>query len=64
MNASTPAQAGSPTDAAPPATTPWAQQSVEAESRATRRARRIVEGLPAWEPLPPGEITVNRPRQQ
>ncbi|WP_458246826.1 hypothetical protein [Streptomyces sp. MAI_2237] len=29
---------------------------------ARRRQRRLVSGLPAWEPLPPGEVMVVRPR--
>lgn len=31
------------------------------EERVTNRARRMVEGLPGWEPLPPGEILIRRP---
>ena len=60
-----PAQSSSSPEAAgPPAEpAPWAQQAVTAEERATRRERRMVEGLPDWEPLPPGEITVHRHRQ-
>jgi hypothetical protein len=27
----------------------------------TSRVRKVVEGLPDWEPLPPGEIVVRRP---
>ncbi|MFZ3493646.1 hypothetical protein ACODT5_10545 [Streptomyces sp. 5.8] len=38
----------------------WARQSTAAEEAATARLRRIVEGLPDWEPLPPGEIVVRR----
>ncbi|MGP3690419.1 hypothetical protein ACTVZO_37960 [Streptomyces sp. IBSNAI002] len=39
---------------------PWARQQTTAETAATGRLRRIVEGLPDWEPLPPGEILVRR----
>ncbi|MGW6690604.1 hypothetical protein [Streptomyces sp. NPDC054961] len=38
---------------------PWARQP-EATGPSTARLRRIVEGLPDWEPLPPGEILVRR----
>ena len=48
-------------DAVSGAPLPWARQSTAAEERATTRARRMVEGLPSWEPLPPGEILVRRP---
>jgi hypothetical protein len=40
---------------------PWAAAPEPAEERATGRLRRVVQGLPAWEPLPPGESTVRRP---
>jgi hypothetical protein len=42
------------------ANTPWASAEPAAANRATPRARRYVEGLPDWEPLPPGEILVQR----
>ncbi|WP_117212335.1 hypothetical protein [Allorhizocola rhizosphaerae] len=42
------------------ANTPWAMPAPAAADRATPRARRYVEGLPDWEPLPPGEILVQR----
>jgi hypothetical protein len=42
---------------------PWAQQAAKAQPRATSRARRTVRDLPAWDPLPPGEILVNRHRR-
>jgi hypothetical protein len=42
-------------------TLPWARQDSAAEQRVTSRARRMVEGLPSWEPLPPGEVVVRRP---
>ncbi|MGW9302282.1 hypothetical protein ACWHA3_15900 [Streptomyces cyaneofuscatus] len=46
----------------PPAA-PWASGAgAGAGSRpATERMRRIAQDLPAWEPLPPGEMTVRRP---
>lgn len=42
---------------------PWgsAGRGGASEERVTNRARRMVEGLPSWEPLPPGEILVRRP---
>ncbi len=43
-------------------TAPWARQEPSAADRATTRARRYVEDLPSWEPLPPGEINVRRRR--
>lgn len=42
------------------ATTPWARQAAPGTRRTTARARRLVEGLPDWEPLPPGEVLVRR----
>jgi hypothetical protein len=40
---------------------PWARQSIGTHREPlTDRARRMVHGLPSWEPLPPGEILVNR----
>jgi hypothetical protein len=39
---------------------PWAQQTVSVNERTTSRLRRLVHGLPDWEPMPPGEILVNR----
>ncbi|MEU2656008.1 hypothetical protein ABZ615_11850 [Streptomyces sp. NPDC007325] len=39
---------------------PWARQRPAAGERATARLRRVVQGLPDWEPLPPGEIVVRR----
>jgi hypothetical protein len=41
-------------------TVPWARQSTVARERATPRVRQMVEGLPPWEPLPPGEMLVRR----
>lgn len=41
---------------------PWARQNGGAsEDRVTSRVRRMAEGLPSWEPLPPGEILIRRP---
>jgi hypothetical protein len=40
----------------------WARQTPSAGERVTARARRLVEGLPDWDPLPPGESLVKRPR--
>jgi hypothetical protein len=55
--ATTPAagQAGDPS-------VPWARPPARPDRPVTTRTRRIVESLPAWEPLPPGEILVERPR--
>lgn len=40
----------------------WGRQSAGAsEERVTSRVRRMAEGLPDWEPLPPGEILIRRP---
>jgi hypothetical protein len=41
----------------------WARQEIEPQERVTRRLRQIAEGLPDWDPLPPGEIVVRRPRR-
>ena len=41
---------------------PWARQVSPAQSRSTNRSRRLVAGLPGWEPLPPGEMIVRRPK--
>jgi hypothetical protein len=40
--------------------TPWARAQSVPVDRATTRARRYAESLPEWEPLPPGEIVVQR----
>ncbi|MEI5103892.1 hypothetical protein RB200_42235 [Streptomyces sp. PmtG] len=51
-----------PPDSPPPAA-PWAAVPGAADvRRATSRLRRTVEGLPDWEPLPPGETLVRRGR--
>ncbi len=41
---------------------PWAKVRTSREARTTQRVRNVVEGLPDWDPLPPGEILVRRPR--
>ncbi len=41
---------------------PWARQALAKVKPATKRIRQPVENLPDWEPLPPGEILVHRPR--
>jgi hypothetical protein len=43
--------------------TPWGRQTASSEERVTSRQRRMAEGLPAWEPLPPGEVLIRRPSQ-
>jgi hypothetical protein len=42
-------------------TSPWAAVRRPQRERVTSRQRRVVEGLPDWEPLPPGETLVRRP---
>ncbi|MBL6276130.1 hypothetical protein JMF97_08150 [Micromonospora fiedleri] len=42
---------------------PWARQPTPPRQRHTDRVRRIAEGLPDWEPMPPGEMVIRRPRQ-
>ncbi|MFD6338570.1 hypothetical protein [Streptomyces sp. NPDC060131] len=42
---------------------PWASAPARPKERATSRLRKVVEGLPDWEPLPPGEMTVRRPKK-
>ncbi|QIB41686.1 hypothetical protein [Streptomyces aureoverticillatus] len=41
---------------------PWAAAAARPAGgeRVTKRQRRVVEGLPDWEPLPPGETLVRR----
>lgn len=53
--------AGAPNGSTAATPLPWARQTAAAEQRVTTRARKMVEGLPSWEPLPPGEIVVRRP---
>ncbi|PPA60730.1 hypothetical protein [Micromonospora chalcea] len=48
---------------APASGVPWARQPIAAAKRSTSRARRMVENLPDWEPMPPGELVVRRPRR-
>ena len=48
---------------APGDVVPWAREPVPARPRHTGRLRRVAEGLPDWEPMPPGDIVVRRPRQ-
>ena len=48
---------------AAPAVVPWAQQATDPAERRTARQRQMVQGLPSWEPLPPGEIHVQRRRR-
>lgn len=39
----------------------WGQQGTKpSNNRATLRERRLVEGLPQWEPRPPGEAVIRR----
>ncbi|MFJ9027686.1 hypothetical protein ACIRQP_04035 [Streptomyces sp. NPDC102274] len=45
------------------AASPWASAPARPKERATSRLRKVVEGLPGWEPLPPGEMTVRRPKK-
>jgi hypothetical protein len=43
---------------------PWARQAPAADVKpVTDRMHNLVHGLPAWDPLPPGEILVRRPRE-
>lgn len=71
MSAPTTTPASDSNGAAPASSAPWAKQSGSAgtpwgkgsqanKSRATERLRRTIDGLPAWEPTPPGEIAVQR----
>ncbi|MFE4538975.1 hypothetical protein ACFRKB_28540 [Streptomyces scopuliridis] len=46
-----------------PAASPWASAPARPKERVTSRLRKVVEGLPEWEPLPPGEMTVRRPKK-
>jgi len=38
----------------------WARQKAPTEQRVTARVHKLVEDLPSWDPLPPGEIMVRR----
>jgi hypothetical protein len=42
---------------------PWAQQAAVPRERSTSRSRQMVRGLPSWDPLPPGEMLVQRHRR-
>jgi hypothetical protein len=46
-----------------PPPVPWAQQAAAPRERSTSRSRQVVRDLPAWEPLPPGEMLVQRHRR-
>ncbi|MBT2405117.1 MULTISPECIES: hypothetical protein [unclassified Streptomyces] len=39
----------------------WAAGAEPADERTTARLRRVVDGLPEWSPLPPGEQLIRRP---
>ena len=43
--------------------TRWGRPGTARGTRATERLRKTIEGLPDWEPLPPGEASVQRPGQ-
>lgn len=49
-----------PSPGAQESTSLWARPVPSSQERATARARKMAEGLPAWDPLPPGEIIVKR----
>lgn len=57
-----PAQAAPAEPVQPPV--PWARQGGAAQQPITGRVRRAVQNLPDWEPLPPGEILVQRHRDR
>lgn len=40
---------------------PWAATRRPGGARVTSRVRKVAEGLPDWDPLPPGETLVRRP---
>ncbi|QFQ95551.1 hypothetical protein F9278_04400 [Streptomyces phaeolivaceus] len=57
-----------PATAPPTAPAPWAVPAAPppgqpAPDPVTRRLRRTVTDLPSWDPLPPGEQLVRRPRR-
>jgi hypothetical protein len=64
MTVSHPTNGSNRSAASSDATVPWAQQATQQQPRATARMRRMVESLPEWEPLPPGEILVQRHRER
>jgi hypothetical protein len=41
----------------------WSRPAEPPDTHLTQRVRKRVEGLPDWDPLPPGEIVVRRSRQ-
>jgi len=53
-----------PQNEQPAPSVPWARQIAAKTEPTTSRERRMVSSLPEWEPLPPGEIVVRRPRHQ
>ncbi|WP_236710884.1 hypothetical protein, partial [Streptomyces sp. 150FB] len=71
LPAAPPLPAGSPrtppapvpwaTDPAQPPVASWGAATLPSSEPVTRRLRRVVESLPDWEPLPPGEFSVRRP---
>ncbi|MCG8964174.1 MULTISPECIES: hypothetical protein [Streptomyces] len=48
-------------DAGRTQSSPWGAVRRPQQERVTSRLRKLVEGLPDWEPLPPGETLVRRP---
>lgn len=46
-----------------PPTPGWNASPAPTEGKATDRRRAVVGSLPDWEPLPPGEILVQRKLQ-
>ena len=51
-------------DGQPTTTNIWARPPEPKEKHVTDRVRKRAEGLPDWEPLPPGEFIVRRPKQE
>ncbi|MBM7075756.1 hypothetical protein [Micromonospora humida] len=50
-----------PQVATPQTNVPWARTTPPVWLTRTERRRQIVEELPDWDPLPPGESKVRRP---
>ncbi len=50
-----------PPAAVPSEAAPWSLDVRPDSARVTGRLRRLVTGLPDWEPTPPGEDFVRRP---
>ncbi len=48
---------------APAGAVPWAQQAGRQQERKTSRTRQMVRNLPSWDPLPPGDVPVQRRRR-